>query len=334
MKEIILLGILLFVGVTSAQFVYDNPTLPKINQNNNTNLTGGQIPTNNVNKTTGTYFLSELLDSIIDQLYVMISTSTNTTFINDTYVPYTGANKNVDLGNHNLTTESLNLKLGGQVCFDKTNCSKGYIFYNDTSKRVELWANNKIQQDWGNSTTIYGKATFQADAFFQNLSGTGLLINTNVLVQGNVSSENIFTGNVCYSDGTNCTFINSSFTNLTDYVNNINQSLTNLSKVNTYYEYINLTTSGGIGSNISINNINFLITRITVTPSSLTTTYRFSCKQLSDNTMIDNDKMVHRGVWDIYKTHSISNDKVVVNITNSNPDDSYIIKVTYSSNFK
>lgn len=343
MKEIILLLSILFsIGIVSSQFVYDNPTLPKLNMNNITTNGTGQIPANIVNKTTGTYYLNQLMDSIIDQLYVLISSSTNSTFINDTYVPYIGATKNVDLGNHNLTAQEINVEEGYKVSFSD-NSSLAYLYYNSTSRRLEMWVNGKIQQDWGNSTTIYGKATFEADAFFQNLSGAGLLINTNVLVIGNMTSDNVFAGNICYSDGTNCTFanitvINNSLNNINqtlyNYIYNVNYTLTNLSKVNTFYDYNKITTVGGDGGNYS-NRLNFMITRITVTPSNPTTKYRYRATLLSDNTVIDEDRIVHIGTWDIYKTASISNDILVSNITNSIPTSmNFTIKITYSSNFK
>jgi hypothetical protein len=344
MKQvIILLSIILTLSLVSAQFIYDNPTLPKLNPGVNTTSNTSIIDASNVKKTTGTYFLGQFLDSIIDQLYVMISSSTNITFINDTYVPYTGAGKNVDLGSKNLTAQSIYVPEDGRVSLSK-NLSNAYIFYNSTNQRLEMWVNGKIQQDWGNSTTIYGKATFQSDAFFQNLSGVGLLINTNVIVDGNLSSTNVYSGNLCYNDGTNCTYFNSTFTNLTALINlinqslsgqiaNINSSLTNLSKVNTYFAYNNITTSGGVGGGNS-SKLNFIITRITVTPSNLATSYKYKAVLLSDNTVIDQDRIPHHGIWDIYKTASVSNDILISNITNASPDDTFTIKVTYSNNFQ
>jgi hypothetical protein len=152
------------------------------------------------------------------------------------FVPYEGAINNLNMTGFNITASNMFVPIGGSVNWDTNvtaNNTKAYMFYNASSMRLEMWVNGKIQQDWGNSTTIYGTATFEADAFFQNLSGVGLLINTNVIVNGNVTSYgdghflNIFAGNICYSDGTNCTYINSSIGNLTQAIFDMNNSLYN-----------------------------------------------------------------------------------------------------------
>ena len=85
-----------------------------------------------------------------------------------------------------------------------------YFFYNLTNGTLQLFVNGLLQQDWGHSTTIYGKATFLADAFFQNISGNSMIIDTNVLITGNLTVQDYYKGNgsqltdVCHSDGTGC----------------------------------------------------------------------------------------------------------------------------------
>jgi len=98
--------------------------------------------------------------------------------------------------------------------------NNSYITYNTTNGTIQLWANGILQQEWGASTIIYGKATFLSDAIFQNMSGEGLFINTNVFVQNNVTTLEYFVGNgtyitdVCHTDGTGCEGINISIQNL------------------------------------------------------------------------------------------------------------------------
>jgi len=118
------------------------------------------------------------------------------------------------------------------------------------------------------------------------------------------------------------------------YINSLNMSLTNLSKVKVYYEYVNITTSGGFGTANSPNLIGFEISRITVTPISLSTAYNFKAQELLSNTVIDQNRETHTGVWDIYKHHDISGDNVNFTIKNAVPDDTFQIKLTYIDNFR
>jgi hypothetical protein len=168
---------------------------------------------------------------------------------------------NASFANMNLTR--LTIPSGGDIHFSNQS---SFILYNDSTERVELWANGVLQQDWGNSTTIYGKATFQADAFFQNLSGEGLFINTNVLVDGNITAigygnfTDVFAGNICYSDGTNCTYINSTVENVTIYVDVVNETLWgNMTEMNDTLwgnlTQMNITFMGNLSEvNDSLNN--------------------------------------------------------------------------------
>jgi hypothetical protein len=154
-------------------------------------------------------------------------------FTSDTYVPYEGAIKNVNLSNYNLTAANLLLPIGGRLDFDAYNNTSNfsYMVYNTSTDRVQLWVNGILQQDWGASTTIYGKATFEADAFFKNMSGEGLYINTNVFIDGNITTvgwgnfSEVFAGNICYSDGTNCTYINDTVGNLSQIIMDINETM-------------------------------------------------------------------------------------------------------------
>lgn len=186
--------------------------------NSGTGLTGGPITSSGTLSIDNSY-----IQQFNDSAFLL-------NFTNFSFVPYVGAITNVNLGLFNLSAANLLIPSGGAMNFRSENYSNdSYMSYNPLTKRVELWANGKLQQDWGNSTTIYGTATFQANAFFQNLSGNALLISANVLVDGNLTANNIFAGNICYSDGTNCTAfnstINASLANITALILAINQTL-------------------------------------------------------------------------------------------------------------
>jgi len=112
----------------------------------------------------------------------------------------------------------------------------------------------------------------------------------------------------------------------------LNSTISDIAEVNTFEENINVGTSGGDGFNISTNLIDFQITQITVTPSSLTHPYRFEAYETTSGDIIDRNRIAHIGVWNIVKAHAI-NDTVTVNITNSVPDDTFTIKLTYLDNY-
>ena len=154
-------------------------------------------------------------------------------FTMDNFVPYLGAIKNVNVTGFNVSAANFHLPTGGMISFRNDSLyNDSYFAYNNATARLELWVNGKIQQDWGNSTTIYGVATFEANAFFKNISGDAVVLDANLIVTGVITSNTsvkapqMFAGNICYSDGTNCTSFNSSISNLTDLINAINQSLT------------------------------------------------------------------------------------------------------------
>lgn len=91
-----------------------------------------------------------------------------------------------------------------------TAVNASYLVWNSTKQVLELWANGMLQQEWGNSTTIYGKATFLANAIFQNVSGNYMQIDTSVLITENLTVGEFIKGNgtyitdVCHPNGTGC----------------------------------------------------------------------------------------------------------------------------------
>ena len=88
--------------------------------------------------------------------------------------------------------------------------SSNYLYYNSTNQTLQLWVNGEIQQDWGESTTIYQEATFLADAIFENLTGEEVIFNGNLRITGYTKTNTGFIGNgtnitdVCHSDGREC----------------------------------------------------------------------------------------------------------------------------------
>lgn len=124
-------------------------------------------------------------------------------------------------------------------------------------------------------------------------------------------------------------------TTLTFNETKLNETILSLmpsQNVSEYEETILVSTSGGSGTNISLAVIGFEVSRITVTPSSLSTTYHFNAYEQTSLTKIDVDRKLHTGVWDIYKHHSIDYDYIAVNVTSSIPDDTYTIKIRYLNN--
>jgi hypothetical protein len=263
------------------------------------------------------------------------------------FVPYENATGNVTLGNYSIRAYSVIIPVGGKLSFNDTGLNDSYFLYNTTSHRLELWVNQRIQQDWGNSTTIYGTATFEANAFFKNISGDDVVLDANLRVTGNSYANKTFAGNICYSDGTNCTINNSTnitFTVVGPYLyilNNslnfndslLNQTISNLSKNQAFNVTTIVITSGGTGTGTSPILNGFLITRIIVTPNTLTDTYNFQANFTSTGISIDTNRMNHLGVWSIRKNQAVNNDNVTFTITNSVPDDSYSIRIEYINNF-
>lgn len=226
----------------------------------------------------------------------------------NSYVPYSGAVTDVNLGNHSLNVTNVYLPIDGGFYIGKeASGNTSYFKYNVTSNRLELWVNGHLQQDWGNSTTIYGKATFEADAYFKNMSGEGLLINTNVIVDGNLTANNVFAGNICYRDGTNCTGIKAQSINTTVIV------------------------SSGLGNATTSIIPGYLITEIVVTPTTLTNSYRFEANESTSHAVIDRNRIQHTGKWDIMKTYSL-NDTVKLVISNASIDENVTVQIKYVNN--
>ena len=108
------------------------------------------------------------------------------------------------------------IRINNGSVLEFTNSSH-YFKFNHINSTLELWVNGEIQQDWGQSTTIYQKATFLADAIFQNLSGEEVIFNGNLRVTGYMKTDGVFVGSganltdVCLSTGIGCLPFNETF---------------------------------------------------------------------------------------------------------------------------
>jgi hypothetical protein len=133
----------------------------------------------------------------------------------------------------------------------------------------------------------------------------------------NLSAQNVIAGNICYSDGTNCTTQNTTQTNYT---------------ISAFNHTATLTTSSGSGS-ISTPNLNgFLITKLTVIPNTNTSSYNFYANLTNLGDVVDQNRKSHIGTWAIRKNQAYS-DTLTYTITNSTPAvETYTIKMDYINN--
>jgi hypothetical protein len=122
---------------------------------------------------------------------------------------------------------------------------------------------------------------------------------------------------------------NGSQTNLTLNETYLNTTINNISKVKKLeYSFI-ITTSGGSGT-YTTPELDFMITQIIVTPTTLTNNYRFSLTEI-DGSIIDRDRTPHVGVWNIEKSYVLMNN-VTANITNAVIDETFNITIKYIKN--
>jgi hypothetical protein len=103
-------------------------------------------------------------------------------------------------------------------------------------------------------------------------------------------------------------------------------------RLHVYEESIKVTTSGGDGSNTSAFYDDWIITQIIYTPSNSNAMYNAEVYESASGNIIDKDRAKHKGEWGIYKYHALVNDSVTVNITNSNPDTTFTVNITYVKN--
>lgn len=200
---------------------------------------------------------------------------------------------------------------------------------------------------------------------------TSIIVGENLTVQGLIHGNGTYITDVCHSDGTGCDFnatqvfnLSNSWNDLLDipngFADNIdndsqlytsapelyitgkelffNQTYNNLTigslaEVSEYEDTFTISVSGGVGSSLSNLAIDFSITRIKVIPPTNSTAYRFLAIEENGGEVIDQDRIPHKGVWDIRKSHAINNDYVNASISGAVTDGTYTIKVTYLDNY-
>lgn len=112
-----------------------------------------------------------------------------------------------------------------------------------------------------------------------------------------------------------------------------NLTIGSISEVKEYEDTFSISVSGGEGTALSSLAIDFSITRVTISPPNNSTAYRFQAVEQTGGEVIDKDRIPHRGVWDIRKSHALDNDYVNATITNAVTDGTYNVKITYLDNY-
>jgi hypothetical protein len=253
---------------------------------------------------------------------------------NDSYVPYINANNNVNLGIHSLTAGNLfgnlnwswlanvpNYLLKNE--FNVTNNSYRTIWNNTFSENVTA------EQDLIITGKLYGGSPVKVEGGMVMLSGhfagsgSGLIdIN-----QSNSSNYSLTSGDTYLFGGQPPSYYAS---NSTTYSKDEVNYIINSTKPVAFYQTTFLQVTGN-GINYTSDQVNFLVTEIIVTPDNLSNGYYFEATQNSSGAMIDKSRIIHYGIWDIYKNHVILNDGIKFNITSSY--DNFNITIKYINNY-
>lgn len=113
----------------------------------------------------------------------------------------------------------------------------------------------------------------------------------------------------------------------------LNQTINELSDIQAYSVNTTVSVSSGEGTNLSITFFNYLITQIIVSPPSSTDTYRFEAREDSaGGALIDKDRKLHTGAWNIFKRYSINSSQVFLNISTASSDGNYNVEIKYIDN--
>jgi hypothetical protein len=217
-------------------------------------------------------------------------TSLNNT-LNSSYVPYTGANQNVNIGNHSLTIgqpyEYRNLNIYGRIDMFSPLNNNGLSIYQTQNDVVNFEFNNHgnpwYTYNFDNNLNITGNVQATENVNGRNLSENGvwigslyndtaLIANLN-LTKANLAGGNNFTGhqNFQTANFTGIVWINNiNSTNVTGFIaadSFIEDGVT----INSRYNDTAMITSVNNSLNNTINNLN--LTNITATTAlSLATT--------------------------------------------------------------
>lgn len=268
----------------------------------------------------------------------------NGTKANDTWVPYVGATRNVNLSSYNISAYAGN--------FTEIYVSNNSIYIGNVTLTSRMEGNKTYLDIPGvylNTTAYIGDGGFLSNISFEggNLSTNGS-INANWFYGGIYNGSNFtgdwFFGKINWSNIQNvpASFIskNASKPYLYNTISTIffndtllNVTIKDLAEVNAHIEEILVNVSGGSGSNTSLTYIDFLITEVIVVPPA-GTKYRFQAAECNTGYIIDRNRMWHWGTWDIRKNHAIVNDTIQANITGAISDGIYNITIKYLDNFR
>lgn len=123
------------------------------------------------------------------------------------------------------------------------------------------------------------------------------------------------------------------YNNSTFWVNDtyLNGTINTIAKVKSLTYNISCTTIGGACTNIS-GIIDYEIVEIIVTPTTITNKYRFSMTEYPNTAyVIDTDRALHTGVWDIFKTYAL-NSSIEINITSAFINEVFNVQIKYLHN--
>jgi len=116
-------------------------------------------------------------------------------------------------------------------------------------------------------------------------------------------------------------------THLDEFVNSSIEEQTGI-----FEENVTITVTGGVGTGVTTNccSGSVEVLNIKVSPATLTTQYKFSANTTSTGQVIDTDRKIHTGDWEIAHRGSIViNENINYYITNANIDENFTIRVRY-----
>lgn len=212
--------------------------------------------------------------------------------------------------------------------------SNNTIYIGDTISLSAGGAQGSILNVSGGNITVgtdgyyFGSGEFLTDIDWSSINFTNGTINAN---EFNGSS---FTGGDFY--GTydwlaEQPWLNFNGTYLQFNESYFNDTVQELAEVKLMTSSLVVTSSGGSAAATSAI-LDFEIKQIIVTPNSLSTKYRFEAVETTNGNIIDKDRALHTGVWNIEKNHAID-DSVNITITSANPDDTFNVTFKYLNNF-
>jgi hypothetical protein len=113
----------------------------------------------------------------------------------------------------------------------------------------------------------------------------------------------------------------------------LNTTINNISKVRQIIYNMTCTTISGDCNVTSLTNITYQITRVTVTPNTITDDYNFELTEYPNTAnIIDANRQRHKDtIWDIEKAYTI-NGQVNAKIINSQLNELFTISITYLTN--